>query len=76
LKILGWIVCAARPLYWREIQAFFCINPEEGTCDAKRRRVDSCKAICGSLVEVEPCDIEPEAESEATLKLVHKTAAQ
>lgn len=75
-KILRWIVCAARPLYWREIQAFFCINPEDGTCDTKRLRVDPCKAICGSLVEVEPCSLEPKAESETRLKLVHATAGR
>ncbi|KAH8880581.1 hypothetical protein GQ53DRAFT_669656, partial [Thozetella sp. PMI_491] len=73
-KILCWIVCAVRPLYWREIQSLFCINAEDGTCDAKRRRVDTCKVICGSLVEAEPCSFDPKAGAESRIKLVHVTA--
>ncbi|KAK3395111.1 hypothetical protein B0H63DRAFT_518180 [Podospora didyma] len=48
--ILSWVVCAARPPRWREIQSTFCIKAETGICDCKNRRVDSCKVLCGSLI--------------------------
>ncbi|KAI8650419.1 hypothetical protein NCS57_01375600 [Fusarium keratoplasticum] len=73
-KILGWMTCAARPLHWREIQSLFCIDPERGECIPGRRRVDSCKALCSSLVEE---DLPDEAEGEVrepVVRLVHNTA--
>ncbi|KAI8665508.1 NACHT domain-containing protein [Fusarium sp. Ph1] len=51
-KILGWIICSQRPLRWREIQSRFCIDAEKGTCNPKRRRLDGCKDICSSLVDM------------------------
>ncbi|KAK0724556.1 hypothetical protein B0H67DRAFT_482825, partial [Lasiosphaeris hirsuta] len=74
MKILRWISCAARPLHWREIQTLFCISPENAICDGKKRRAEHCKDICGSLVEVQPCNLEPSDVSESTLRLVHTTA--
>ncbi|KAK0627418.1 hypothetical protein B0T14DRAFT_135829 [Immersiella caudata] len=73
LRILGWILCSARPLYWREIQTLFCLGLETSTCDARNLRVETCKAICGSFVEV-ICDFRPEDASESTVRLVHETA--
>jgi len=75
-SILSWIVTAGRPLHWREIQSRFCIDPEKEICNARVKRVDSCKVICGSLVEVESCDIYPDVESEQTVAMVHHTAAK
>ncbi|KAK6857173.1 hypothetical protein PG995_007360 [Apiospora arundinis] len=51
-KIVKWLTCAVRPLRWREIQSFFCINPHQGVCNPRNRRVDDCKCICGSFVEI------------------------
>ena len=68
------MTCAARPLHWREIQSLFCIDPERGECIPGRRRVDSCKALCSSLVEE---DLPDEAEGEVrepVVRLVHNTA--
>ncbi|UPL00409.1 hypothetical protein LCI18_011343 [Fusarium solani-melongenae] len=73
-KILGWMTCAARPLHWREIQSLFCIDPECGECIPERKRVDSCKVLCSSLVEE---DLPDEAEGEVrepVVRLVHNTA--
>ncbi|KAK3369584.1 hypothetical protein B0T24DRAFT_596307 [Lasiosphaeria ovina] len=67
-KILGWAVCAARPLRWKEIQSLFCTDVDQGTCNFKKQRVDSCKTICSSLVDV--AEIGPEA----TISLVHESA--
>jgi len=75
-SILSWIVTAGRPLRWREIQSRFCIDPEKEICSARGKRVDSCKVICGSLVEVESCDIYPDVESEQTVAMVHHTATK
>ncbi|KAH8693390.1 hypothetical protein GQ44DRAFT_595961, partial [Phaeosphaeriaceae sp. PMI808] len=83
-RILGWIICAARPLQWREIQSRFCINFEQGCCDSKNRRSDSCKVLCGSLVEAENCNCETASKAEkcncgtasVVISLVHDTAGK
>ncbi|KAK3687178.1 hypothetical protein B0T22DRAFT_438844 [Podospora appendiculata] len=72
--ILGWVFSAARPLRWREIQARFCINVDSESCNFRRRRVDSCKALCGSLVEVEDCEMFGTIAAEQVVHLVHETA--
>ncbi|KAI8652052.1 hypothetical protein NCS56_01422000 [Fusarium sp. Ph1] len=75
-KILHWITCAARPLYWREIQSRFCINPEAGQCIFANRRVDSCKVICSSLVEEEAPEQGEGVVQERVVRLVHSTAGR
>ncbi|KAK7429027.1 hypothetical protein QQZ08_004434 [Neonectria magnoliae] len=76
LMVLGWLICSARPLRWREIQSKFCIDPEKATCNFRNRRVHGCKAICGSLVEVEPCEYHGDSVTEQTISLVHNTAGR
>ncbi|EXL54500.1 hypothetical protein FOCG_05366 [Fusarium oxysporum f. sp. radicis-lycopersici 26381] len=73
-KILGWIICAARPLRWREIQSRFCIDADKEICNRKSLRRDSCKSICSSLVDVTNCDMFPNIESEQFVSMVHETA--
>ncbi|PVH98773.1 hypothetical protein DM02DRAFT_673149 [Periconia macrospinosa] len=65
-KLLSWMVCAKRPLKWREIQCAVSIDLDEQTVDWKDGRfpVDS-KDLCGSLVEI---------HSDDTVNLVHHTA--
>jgi hypothetical protein len=75
-KILGWIICSQRPLRWREIQSRFCIDAEKGTCNPKRRRLDSCKDICSSLVDVTICDMFGGLQSEQIIQMVHETAGR
>jgi hypothetical protein len=75
-RILGWITCAARPLRWREIQSRFCIDFEQGCCNFKNRRVDSCKVLCGSLVEADQCNWGTASETEIVISLVHNTAGE
>ncbi|KAI9687323.1 MAG: hypothetical protein M1822_002366 [Bathelium mastoideum] len=66
LMLLGWLVCAKRPMKWHEIQAMRSINFEERSVDFKRRKYRfSPKDLCGSLVELRADD---------TLELVHLTA--
>jgi len=66
VKLLGWLVCAKRPLKWREIQCAVAIDQDEGTVNwmQNRLQVDS-KDLCGSLVEIHTDD---------TIGLVHHTA--
>ncbi|KAJ4393682.1 hypothetical protein N0V93_002897 [Gnomoniopsis smithogilvyi] len=53
LKIIGWIICAARPLHWREIQSIFCTDVEAGDFDYEENRLRvECKKLCGALVDV------------------------
>ncbi|KLO80952.1 Uncharacterized protein LW93_9200 [Fusarium fujikuroi] len=75
-KILGWVVCATRPLRWREIQSRFCIDADKEICNAKCLRRDSCKSICSSLVDVTNCDMFPNIESEQVVTMVHETATR
>lgn len=75
-KILRWVTCVARPLRWREIQCLFCIDVGSGSCDPKKMKRDSCKSLCGSLVETEPCPKYPDSVIEASVVMVHQTAAR
>lgn len=74
LQILSMICCAARPLKWREIQCYFCIDALKGSCDPRRRKVSEPKDLCGSFVESEDCTSFPNMPSEAQLVMVHNTA--
>jgi len=66
LKLLTWMVCAKRPMKWREIQCAVSIDIEEQVVDWDRKQfsVDS-KDLCGSLVEV---------HADGTVNIVHHTA--
>ncbi|KAH7259465.1 uncharacterized protein BKA55DRAFT_299463 [Fusarium redolens] len=75
-SILGWVICATRPLRWREIQSRFCINANKETCNMRNLRRDSCKSICSSLVDVTNCDLFPNIESEQVISMVHETATK
>ncbi|KAM5350993.1 hypothetical protein ACJ41O_003716 [Fusarium nematophilum] len=75
-KMLGWIICSKRPLRWREIQSRFCVDVDKATCSAKRRRLDSCKDIGSSLVDVTECDLFMSVQSEQIVHMVHETASQ
>ena len=65
-RLLGWLVCARRPLKWHEIQGAISIDlgAQDVDFDERRLRVDS-KDICGSLVE---------KSTDGCVKLVHLTA--
>jgi uncharacterized metal-binding protein len=71
--ILGLIICADRSLMWKEIQSRFCIDIDTEAADADRQLSDSCKYLCGSLVEVERSQI-AELEADDIVELVHHTA--
>ncbi|KAF5566179.1 heterokaryon incompatibility protein het-E-1 [Fusarium napiforme] len=75
-RILGWIICAARPLRWREIQSRFCIDAEQQICDIDNLRLDTCKQICSSFVDVTDCELFPRIESEQVVTMVHETATK
>ncbi|GES57152.1 Zinc finger, C2H2-type/integrase, DNA-binding protein [Aspergillus terreus] len=65
LMLLGWLVCAKRPLKWHEIQGLKSINLDTQSVDFGREGfVVAPKDLCGSLVEV---------RSDGTLEFVHLT---
>jgi hypothetical protein len=65
-KLLGWIVCAKRPLKWHEIQVAVAIRQEDSSVAYENRRLrDDAKELCGSLVDVHAC---------GSVELVHSTA--
>ncbi|KAF4831577.1 Vegetative incompatibility protein HET-E-1 [Colletotrichum tropicale] len=68
LLLLGWIVCAKRPLKWCEIQTARSIDLEAQAVNLDRYSFrDGPKDICGSLVE---------EDETGTVELVHLTAKQ
>ncbi|KAK7917369.1 hypothetical protein PG985_010977 [Apiospora marii] len=75
-QILDWLTCSVRPLRWREIQSLFCIDPHNGTSNPRNRRVDSCKCICGSFVEMDRLEsaLVSLDGTDPVVSLVHDTA--
>ena len=66
LRLLSWIICAIRPLRWREIQGAVAINAEEDDVDvAKEGWKDDHTGLCGPFVEL---------HTNGTLGMVHSTA--
>lgn len=65
-RLLGWVVCAKRPLKWHEIQCAVSIDLKEESVDfdARRLRINA-RELCGSLLEIRPGD---------RVDLVHRTA--
>ena len=65
-KLLGWMVCARRPLKWHEIQGAVSIEPEHKTIafDERKLRIH-IRDLCGSLIQVLPGD---------RIEFVHNTA--
>jgi hypothetical protein len=65
-RLLGWLVCAKRPLKWHEIQGAVAIDLEERNVDFEERQLRvTSKSLCGSLVE---------HRSDGSVELVHLTA--
>ena len=65
LMLLGWLVCAKRPLKWHEIQGLKSINLDQQSVDFERESfLVEPKDLCESLVEV---------RSDETVELVHLT---
>ncbi|CAG7998786.1 unnamed protein product [Penicillium salamii] len=66
-QVLGWIVCAKRPLRWREIQGALSIDMEGSVVDYDKRLLESPKGLFAALVEMQADD---------TVELVHGTARE
>jgi len=65
-ELLGWMVCAKRPLRWREIQAARSINTTEQTFEFQDYELRSnIQVYCGSLIQVLDKD---------RVELIHTTA--
>ncbi|KAJ4283695.1 hypothetical protein NW764_001253 [Fusarium oxysporum] len=66
LQLLGWLVCAKRPLKWHEIQSLKSINLGGQFVDFARHKFSvSGKDLGGSLVEL---------RADGTLELIHVSA--
>ncbi|KAJ4007424.1 hypothetical protein NW766_010109 [Fusarium irregulare] len=73
-NILGMIMCACRPLHWREVQSKFCIDPKNGEVDIDRQLVLGCKQLCGSLVDISYLEPDRSEPGEEIVDFVHSTA--
>lgn len=66
LRLLGWLVCAKRPLKWHEIQVMNSISLEERRISSERQSfIKSPKDLLASLVET---------RADGSLEFVHLTA--
>lgn len=73
MTVLSLVLCAKRALRWQEIQAFFCIMPEDGEVDYDRfLRVDY-KELCGALLDAHQVD-NGSPGPEDIIQIVHETA--
>ncbi|KAM0562877.1 hypothetical protein ACHAPJ_001717 [Fusarium lateritium] len=74
LQLLGLVVTAQRSLRWREIQAFFCIDPKQGEVDYDNLHLrKTSKKLCGALVDVHRA-AGVNLTSEDIIHIVHPTA--
>ena len=74
--ILNLVICAERPLRWKEIQSHFSIEVQSGTANPKLRLLKPGKQFCGSLIEVSRKGVpSPQGPGpDDVLELVHETA--
>jgi hypothetical protein len=65
-ELLGWMICARRPLKWHEIQGAISTDLVAQTVDFENRKLRlDIRELCGSLIQVLPGH---------RLELVHSTA--
>jgi len=65
-RLLGWLVCAIRPLRWHEVQGAASYDVEDHTFDFEERKFrKDPKGLCGSLVDM---------HADAEIRFVHLTA--
>jgi len=65
-ELLGWMICARRPLKWYEIQGAISTDLVAQTVDFENRKLRlDIRELCGSLIQVLPGN---------RLELVHSTA--
>ncbi|KAK3502962.1 hypothetical protein B0T13DRAFT_487332 [Neurospora crassa] len=77
IKILSYVVCCKRPLFWREIQALFCVNRLTGEVDYDMRLSKSYKQLCGSFLDSHSVNKDYlYTGSEDEVHLVHETARE
>ncbi|KAK3902322.1 putative zinc finger protein, partial [Staphylotrichum tortipilum] len=74
--ILNLVICAERPLFWKEIQARFCIDVQSETADLDFRLLEPGKKYFSALIEVGRKDLpgSPASEPDDLVELVHETA--
>lgn len=64
-KLLAWICCAKRPLFWHEIQGIVSLDLENERLNEENKRIiGDIKDFCSSLVEIGVA---------GSLHLIHKT---
>ncbi|KAJ4355098.1 hypothetical protein N0V85_009566, partial [Neurospora sp. IMI 360204] len=79
IKILSYVVCCKRTLFWKEIQSFFSIDQLKGEVDYDSRPVKSYKQLCGSFLDSHTVDKDylytgPGPDDE--VHIVHETARE
>lgn len=64
-KVLAWVVCAPRPLRWREVQAATSIDLDRERVNMNRKLLETPKGLLAAFIEV---------QDNGMVELVHETA--
>ena len=75
IKILSYVVCCKRTLFWREIQSLFSVDQVKGQLDDEKRPVKSYKQLCGSFLDSHTVNKDYTGPEDEVL-LVHETARE
>lgn len=73
--ILSYVISCKRTLFWREIQAFFCINASKGEIVYKKLKTKSYKELCSSFLDSKSLNKNYTGPEDEVL-LVHETARE
>lgn len=66
-KLMSWISCSKRPLYWHEIQCAISVDLANQKLSKDKRLINNSKDFCASMVEV---------HADYVVELVHPTAKE
>lgn len=74
-EILSYVISCKRTLFWREIQAFFCIDASKGEIVYQKLKTKSYKELCSSFLDSKSLNKNYTGPEDEVL-LVHETARE
>ncbi|KAJ9616538.1 hypothetical protein H2200_000257 [Cladophialophora chaetospira] len=75
--LLGWLVCACRPLKWKEIQLAHCIDLDSDAIDLENEKLRyHIRDYCGSIIEAPPENQNEVDQEHETVRFVHSTTGR
>ncbi len=75
--LLGWLVCARRPLKWQEIQLACCIDSDNDNIDFEQDKLRvHIRDYCGSLIEAPVEKGNATNQEHELVRFVHNTTSR